>query len=221
MLRLVGVMVAVGFADSLNVSTIGPALFLSTSRGAAVRVAQFTVGVFIANLLAGLILTIGPGRALVALVPHPQGTIRHGIELAAGVILIGAAVMLWVRRHSLATHELPGRHASARSALVLGATIAFVELPTAIPYLAAIAALAASSATVVQEIILLAIYNTAFVSPLVVIIIVLVAGGQKADGWLKAAGDWLQRRWPVALATILLLIGGGLTIVGGTGLVKQ
>jgi hypothetical protein len=34
-------------------------------------------------------------------------------------------------------------------------------------------------------------------------------------------GAWLQRRWPVVLASVLLLVGSGLTVLGGTGPVEQ
>jgi hypothetical protein len=49
----------------------------------------------------------------------------------------------------------------------------------------------------------------------------LVIIGEAADPWLKRAGDWLQRRWPVVLASLLLVVGSALTILGGTGLVNS
>ncbi len=51
----------------------------------AVRVMEFAIGVFTVNLAAGLVLTVGPGRLLLGLVPHPQRTVRHVIELVAVV----------------------------------------------------------------------------------------------------------------------------------------
>jgi len=51
--------------------------------------------------------------------------------------------------------------------------------------------------------------------------VVLLLGGEHTDAWLQRGGAWLQRRWPVVLAGLLLLVGAGLTILGGTGLVKQ
>ena len=108
MLRRVGVAISVGLADSLNPSTVGPALSLPErtrdSRGDAV-----TIGVFSVTFAGGLVLTIGPGRVLLGLVPHPQGTVRHVIELVAGVVLLILAVALWRGRRSLARRELPGR----------------------------------------------------------------------------------------------------------------
>jgi hypothetical protein len=44
--------------------------------------------------------------------------------------------------------------------------------------------------------------------------------GQRALQWLERGADWLQRRWPIALASLLLLVGSILTVLGGTGLVK-
>jgi cytochrome c biogenesis protein CcdA len=221
MLRRIGVAISVGLADSLNPSTVGPALYLATVRRRVWRVMQFTIGVFGVTFAGGLLLTIGPGRLLLGLVPHPQGTVRHVIEFVAGVVLLIVAVALWLGRRSLARRELPGRSGGGGSALIAGASIAAVELPTAAPYFAVIAGIVASSASVPQEIGLLALYNVAFVLPLLGIIVVIVFGGKRADRWLQSGGAWLQRRWPVVLASLLLFVGSVLAVLGGTGLVRQ
>ena len=221
MLRRIGIAISVGLADSLNPSTAGPALYLATAHRGAWRVAQFTIGVFGVNLAGGLLLTIGPGRLLLGLVPHPQGTVRHVIEFVAGVVLLAAAVALWVGRRSLARRELPGRGGGSRSALVAGASIAAVELPTAAPYLAVIAGIVASTAQLPEQIGLLVLYNVAFVLPLLAIIVVVLLAGERAEPWLRKGGAWLQRRWPVVLAGLLLFVGSVLSVLGGSGLIKQ
>jgi cytochrome c biogenesis protein CcdA len=220
MLRRVGLAISVGLADSINPSTVGPALYLATVPKPMWRVAQFTIGIFGVNFAAGLLLTIGPGRLLLGLVPHPQGTVRHVIELVAGVVLLVLAVALWLGRRSLARRQLPGGRGSG-SALVAGASIAAVELPTAAPYFAVIAAISASTASIPEEILLLTLYNAAFVLPLLAIIIVLLVAGDRAEGLLGKGGAWLQRRWPGVLAGLLLLVGSILMVLGGTGLIKQ
>ena len=126
-------------------------------------------------------MTIGPGRLLLGLVPHPQETVRHVIELSAGVVLLFAAVALWRGRRSLARRELPGGSGDGGSALIAGASIAGVELPTAVPYFAVVAAIVASSASIPQEIGLLAGYNVAFVLPLLAIVVVLLLAGERAE----------------------------------------
>jgi cytochrome c biogenesis protein CcdA len=219
--RQLGVMIAVGLADSLTPSTIGPALYLATGQKRAWRVAQFTVGFFVVNFAGGLVLMIGPGRLLLGLVPHPQGTVRHVIELVAGVILILAAAALWMGRQQLAHRELPGRGGSGSSALIAGASIAAIELLTAAPYFAIIAGIVASSTNVAQELVLLALYNVTVALPLLAIIAVLLLAAERADRWLQIAAAWVQRRWPAVVSSLLMLVGGALTVLGGTGLVRQ
>jgi cytochrome c biogenesis protein CcdA len=221
MWRRIGVAVSVGLADSLNPTTVGPGLYLATAHRGAWRVAQFTFGVFSVNLAGGLVLTIGPGRLLLGLVPHPQGTVRHVIELVAGVILLIGAGALWTGRRSLAQRELPGRRGGGGSALVTGASLAAVELPTAAPYFAVIGAIVASTAKLPEELALLVLYNLAFVLPLLAIIAALLFAGERADPLLRRGGAWLQRRWPVVLAALLLFVGSILALLGGTGLVRQ
>jgi cytochrome c biogenesis protein CcdA len=219
-LRLAIVGLTVGLADSLNPTTVGPAVYLATVARGALRVMQFTLGVFAVNLVVGLVLVLGPGSFLVGLIPHPQETARHVIELVAGVALLVAAVALWLGRRRLVRHELPMQGAAGGSALAAGASIAVVELPTAVPYFAFAVAVIGSSATTPGKIALVAIYNVAFVAPLLLVALALVIIGDAADPWLERAGAWLQRRWPIVLATVLLVIGSGLTVLGGTGLVR-
>lgn len=114
MLRRVGVAISVGLADSLNPSTVGPALYIATGRHRVWRVTQFTIGVFSVTFVGGAVLTIGPGRLLLGLVPHPQGTVRHVIELGAGVVLLVVAVAIFLGRRSRSRAAAPvgARHLS-------------------------------------------------------------------------------------------------------------
>lgn len=220
MLRQLGVIITVGLADSLTPSTIGPALYLATGRKRAWRVAQFTAGFFAVNFAGGLVLMIGPGRLLLGLVPHPQGTVRHVIELVAGVILVLAAAALWMGRQRLARRELPGRGGGG-SAVIAGASIAAIELLTAAPYFAIIAGIVASSTNMAQQLVLLALYNATVALPLLAIIAVLLLAAERADRWLPRAAAWVQRRWPVIVSSLLMSVGGALTVLGGAGLVGQ
>ena len=95
-----------------------------------------------------------------------------------------------------------------------------IELPTAVPYFAVIGGIVGSNATLPEQILLVAIYNLCFVAPMVAIAGVLLLMGQRALRWLDRAAAWLQRRWPVAMASLLMLVGSILTILGGSGLLK-
>jgi cytochrome c biogenesis protein CcdA len=139
----------------------------------------------------------------------------------AGVILLVAALAVWQGRQRLARRRLPMSGAKGSSALVAGASVAAVELPTAAAYFAVIAGIVASPAPIPEEIGLLLIYNLAFVAPLLAIIGVLLFAGSRADPWLDRGGAWVQQHWPLVLAGLLLFVGSVLTLLGGAGLIKQ
>ena len=51
-------------ADSLNPTTIAPALYLASGEHARTRVLEFTLAVFGVYLIGGLIIALGPGGLL-------------------------------------------------------------------------------------------------------------------------------------------------------------
>jgi len=61
----------------------------------------FTLGIDAVFFLGRALLVLGPGPALLALVPRPTRTARDIIETTVGVILLCGAVVLWTRRRSL------------------------------------------------------------------------------------------------------------------------
>jgi cytochrome c biogenesis protein CcdA len=215
-LRLLILVVSIGLADSLNPSTIGPALYLATTEHGRRRVAEFALGVFGVNFLGGIAIALGPGQLLLSLVPHPHPTAKHTIELVIGVAAIALAAILWHRRKRLAGG--PRKSPKQRSALALGAGITALELPTAFPFFAVIAVIVGADIAIPAQIGLLGIFSLAFITPLLAILVVLVAAGDHADRVLAPAGAWLQTHWPVLLAVLALIIGVGFVGLGLGGL---
>jgi cytochrome c biogenesis protein CcdA len=218
MLRLIGLVVSIGLADSLNPSTVGPALYLASGEQPHRSVTRFTVGVAAVSFFAGAVLTIGPGLALLALVPYPGATVRYVTETVAGVAMLIAAAVLWRKRAELGHRTATDSPRRGASPLVLGAPIEAVDLPTAFPYFAAIAAIVASGLSVERELILVAIYNLCFVLPLLLILATLTVAGDGAERVLTAVRVYLAEHWPVLLAGIALLAGLFITALGVTGL---
>src|ERR1700733_5192623 len=144
MLRLISIVISIGLADSLNPSTIAPALYLATGENARNRVAQFTAGVFAVYFLGGAAIAVGAGQVIRPLLPHPHHHITSIIEIAGGTAMIAAAAMIWRHRATLARRDPPDFDPQGKSSWVLGASITAVELPTAFPYFAAIAAIVGS-----------------------------------------------------------------------------
>ncbi|HEX4008779.1 MAG TPA: GAP family protein [Solirubrobacteraceae bacterium] len=218
MLRLIGLVASIGLADSLNPSTVAPALYLATGERPRRAVLQFTAAVAGIFFAGGVVLTVGPGQALLALIPHPGPTVRYIAETVAGVTMLVGAALLWRNRERLGAKASSDEPPKQRSAVLLGLTIGGVELPTAFPYFAAIIAVVASGVDVVHELILIAIYNLCFVLPLLAIAMVLTVAGDRATDVLVRVRAYLRAHWPMLLAVLALIAGLFVTALGVTGL---
>jgi cytochrome c biogenesis protein CcdA len=202
----------------MNPSTIGPGLYLALGEHAKSSLTQFTLAVFAVNFVGGAVIALGPGEVVLHLLPHPHATARYILETIAGVVMLIAAVVLWCKRRSLRQRELPSPSGEGKSAILLGLTISAVELPTAFPYFAAIAAIVGSGFGPVRQLTALALYNIAFVLPLIVMIVLLEFAGEKAKRVIESVRDWLQRHWPTLVAVLALVAGVFVTLLGVTGL---
>jgi cytochrome c biogenesis protein CcdA len=225
MLRLIGIVVSIGLADSLNPTTIAPALYMAEGKQAVSRVVEFTFGVFAVYLIGGLLIALGPGELILDLVPRPDHNSRHIVEIIAGFAMVIAAAVLWRKRNALgsaepethrpATHRFEQR--ASRSA-ILGATITAVELPTAFPYFAAIAVVVSSPLGVTHKIFLIVLFNVCFVLPLIMIAALLAVAGDRGVSLLARARDTLRANWPKILAGVALFAGLFVILLGFTGL---
>lgn len=219
MIRLIGLMISIGLADSLNPTTIAPALYLATTeRNPRRQVIQFTGAVFSVYFLGGLAIALGPGELVLALVPTPSRHLKYILEIIAGVAMLTASVFLWSYRRNLADRETPDFTADGRSSAILGATITAVELPTAFPYFAAIAAMVGQGLDVVRQVLLLALFNVCFIAPLLAIIATLTFAGDDAKRVLARGRELLDAHWPEILAVLALIAGAFVTFLGITGL---
>jgi cytochrome c biogenesis protein CcdA len=218
MLRLIGIVISIGLADSLNPSTIGPALYIATGERARERVAEFTFAVFVVYFVGGAAIALGAGALIRPLLPHPRHHITNFIEVAVGVALIAGAAFLWRYRHRLADRDPPRFDPHGRSSWVLGASITAVELPTAFPYFAAIAAIVGADFDVVRDLILLLLFNVCFIAPLLLILGTLTFAPDKSERVLSVARAFLQRHWPAVLAGLALLAGLFVVLLGVTGI---
>jgi cytochrome c biogenesis protein CcdA len=221
LLQLAGLVVSVALADSLNPSTVGPALYLAIGPSPVRRVLAFTAGVFTIFLAGGLFVALGPGELLLSLVPRPGAATRHVAEVLSGVAMVVTSIVLWVKRRALAARPLPGKNLSEGSAFLLGIGISVIEFPTALPFFAVIAVIVGSGVSMLQRIELVTLFCVVFCAPKLAIVAVLVAAGERAQRPLQRAGDFMEARWPELLAWLLVATGLGLLVVGAIGLVRD
>jgi cytochrome c biogenesis protein CcdA len=218
LLGLLILVVSIAVGDSLNPSTVAPALYLATTEHPRRQVGGFTAGVFAVNLLAGLLIMLGPGQWLLSLIPRPNAATKHIIELLAGTIILVLAAGLWFGRRTFARSKLPTVETKGGPGLALGAGIGAIELPTALPYFAAIAAITDSGFSISVRVAMLVAYNVVFVLPLVSILIAVEVLGDNSRRVLGRANQWLQAHWPVLLAGLGLIVGIVILALGLVGL---
>jgi cytochrome c biogenesis protein CcdA len=223
-LALVVLVSSLGLADSLNPSTLAPALVFATGRGACGRLAAFSLGVFAVSLAGGLVLALGPGQILLDAIPHPAPHTKRVFEVAGGILLLILAAVTWIGRERIArriatsaAERRPPR--GSASAFALGAGIMAVELPTALPYFAAIAAVVGSGAAIGVRAALVLLYNAAFIAPLVAILAIRSLAGEGATSTLESLRAWLRRRAPMLLAALLGALGAACVGIGVAGLI--
>jgi cytochrome c biogenesis protein CcdA len=116
------------------------------------------------------LIVLGPGQALLALIPRPGLEARHLIELCVGVGLLVLAGVLWFGRKRVGRDLVRDEDRFDRSSFLVGAGISLVELPTAFPYFAALAAIVGSGKSAFTQIGVLVAYNAVFVAPLLAIL---------------------------------------------------
>jgi cytochrome c biogenesis protein CcdA len=217
MLRLIGIVVSIGLADSLNPTTIGPALYLATGERARDRVAEFTFAVFAVYFLGGAAIALGVGQLIRPLLPHPRHHIASIIEVAVGTAMMCVGGVVWRHRGQLALREPPDFDPHGRSSWVLGASITALELPTAFPYFAAIAAIVSADVDAPADLLLLLLFNLCFVLPLLAIVATLTFAPDQSDRLLSAARGFLRRHWPSVLAGLAFVAGAFVVLLGVTG----
>ncbi len=73
MLRVLALVISIGLADSLNPTTIAPALYLAGGPAPRRDVGAFTAAVFFVYLLGGAAIALGIGQLVLSLVPGRIG----------------------------------------------------------------------------------------------------------------------------------------------------
>ena len=221
MLRLLGIVISIGLADSLNPSTVAPALYLSAQPKGRSSLAQFTAGVFIVYFVGGVLIALGPGELVLSLVPKPNRVVLHVLEVLAGVGLLVAAALLWIHRDRLGQKQLPTFSSKSRASWLLGATITAIELPTAFPYFTALAVIVGSPYGVLGKVFLILVFNVCFVLPQLFMLGALALAGERGEVLLIRVSAFLQRRWPVLLAAVALAAGVITIALGATGTYRE
>jgi cytochrome c biogenesis protein CcdA len=144
----------------------------------------------------------------------------HLVEAVAGGVIVAFAVVLWFARRSLARRLAGSQLKAGRSAFLLGAGIMSGELPTAVPYFGALAAITAGDHRAVTIVALVLVYNALFVAPMVVLLGILVAAGERGALTAARLRERLTGLAPLVFPPALALLGLVLLVLGAAGLAR-
>jgi cytochrome c biogenesis protein CcdA len=95
---------------------------------------------------------------------------------------------------------------------ILGTFITLAELPTALPYLAAIAIIAQTRLGLAETIGVLLIYNVVFVTPLIALLMIYLLLRRNRPAFLRRTRRWIARWSPRLLRIVLLFLGAVLIV---------
>jgi Sap, sulfolipid-1-addressing protein len=208
--------------DSINPSAIVVTLYLlsvSNSR-ALVRVLAYVGAIFVTYFALGVMMLLG----IDALVPTLGGLLRSRTGLIAqslvGLTMLVYSLTASTSRTSSHVVEYPSASTYAALAL-LGVSVTAMELPTAIPYFAAIELIAKAELPIQAWAPLLGLYNCIFVLPPIALLVGhLVLGKRLAERYV-ALRQRLQREARETMLWVAGLVGSGLLVTGIIELVAR
>lgn len=216
---LLGSIVVLALADSLNPFTIAAQAYLLGTPKPMARSIVFLGATFVTYLLGGIVLLAGMDRILaqiLAVIPAwGFGAGEIALALVLGFFAIYAGKM-----------AKSGKPFSPPANLGIKATLVFAiastasDLPTALPYFAAMSSIAAQDREVSHDLFLLGIYNLLYCAPMIALVIARVTLSEKNSdklfGKLRAAIDWAFAKLLPLLAgagAVALLIDGARRLV--------
>jgi hypothetical protein len=215
-LKLLLAVAAIALPDSLNPSLIVGALYYAAGRQPARHTAAFTAGAFLTTLAGGALIALGLGQFVLSLLPDLSSDVKDSLLVAGGAVLIVGGIVMWLRRDALALRT-PEPAARGRSAFLVGAGVAGIELFTAFPYFAAIALIVGAGVSLAGKAVALVLFNVLYVLPLIGIVVVCAVKGDQADRVLGPFRQWVVSRWPHVLAPAALVLGA---VVAAYGVVR-
>jgi hypothetical protein len=213
-------LVVLALIDSINPSAIVITLYLLTRSGAAPQVAVYIAAIFVTYLALGTTMMLGVDT----LAPSLGAALRSRPGLIAqSVVGLGMVVYcVTASTERAGSKSVAPPSVSTYAALAaLGVTVTAMELPTALPYFAAIALLASAELPKHEWLPLLVLYNGFFVLPPIALLVGHLVLGQRVGKRYEALSQRLQRAGRETALWIGGLVGGWLLVTGVIELVAR
>lgn len=239
MLQLILLLVPIALVDSLNPTAIGTIILLLTTQRPLPRTIAAILGFLAVYLVFGLAVVFGAGAlinqigAWVGEVFRNPPPILYIIQLVIAFGLIYYAWRLFRKdqhageeggeKRSAKTLSLP-KSLTPMATFILGIGLNASELPTALPYLAALERIVNTGVSQVEAVLALIVYNLIFILPLVAIVGIYVARRAEAERLMQRVSDGIQAwsgrilKWGSLLIGIVLVADSAVFFLAGRGI---
>lgn len=208
--------------DSVNPSAIVVTLYLlSNARSRAlVQVIVYISAIFLTYLLLGVLMVVGIGALLPSFGSILRSTPGFIAQSLVGLVLLVYSLTASTNSRPAPTVTRPA--ASTYLALaMLGVGVTAMELPTAIPYFAAIGIMSQAELPPGAWAPLLVIYNVIFVLPPIALLVGHLALQQQLAEPYAALRQRLESGARETMLWVMGLVGGGLFVTSAIELVAR
>ena len=202
-------LVAIAALDSLNPTAVALQIYLLTTPKPLPRSIIFIFGVFCASFVCGLPALLGVSRLMTTLFANFSLSLSemyfYIIQAAIGIVLLVAGLMFNVST-SISSTKRPQNLTVSRT-FGLGLAVTIWEFPTALPYLAALEQIARAKLDLLTTIGVLFLYNSIFVLPLVIFVIIYITFQQQSSILLHRINRSISIWAPKILRALLICLG--------------
>lgn len=195
---------AIAIIDSINPNAMAVQIYLLSTPKPVVRSITFILGDFTAAWVAGLLLAFGMFGAI-AQIFNRLGNFIYVLQFILGFALIVIGYNL--NKFAATSKAKRPKSLQPKHTFLLGATMAFAETPTALPYLAAIEQITRANLELPQLIGAIAFYNIIFVFPLIVLLAIYCFFHNSASNVLRNIHQFVTKWFPKIMRVILIAVG--------------
>lgn len=205
---------AIALIDAINPATIAQAAAFAGTRHPVRAVMGFWSGAMVTYLITGLLVLAGLDRIVSGIVSNPPAWLLACV-IVAGLASVFAGAMLWRRRHSRTLGDLLVA-GSGRTAFTVGVLATVTDLPTAVPYFAAIGIITGAGLNQAQELSLMLAYNLIYMLPVLLVLGFRLVAGTRSKATLAATTEFIAK-WSDTVLALMMIAGGAAAAIYAAG----
>jgi cytochrome c biogenesis protein CcdA len=220
--EIISALTTISLLDSASMITVAtvPMIMLLSSQRPLQAAFAFIAGTFITYFALSVLVFLGLDSLVDAAEvrfeewKNSPRTVCLYVQIAIGLFLLGTAIAM-MNPSKKPPERQPGS-VSPSSVFIFAATLIAVGLPGAIPLFAAIDVMLRADVRDATAVWLLLYYNIVFVLPLVALVIIRAALGDRSTPVFEAISNFLSA-WGKRIVIVVLLLLGMALVADGIG----